>query len=354
METEQPLALLKNMMRTYEGPQNNVTAMSLQGEDVQFLSSGTKDAGIAAEDLIFEIGSITKVFTAILLCLLVEEGKIDPNAPLRTLSDDLAPVPHWITPNSLISHTSGLPRIHVPLWSALLRPLPKDPYASFSRADLLAWMQNWAKTAKQPKPRHLYSNIGIGLLGEALSMLEGKPFTALLTERVITPLGLKDTTAVLTQAQLGRFAPPHNNKGQPVPAWTFQSMAAAGCLRATARDIARLSQRVIKAHHAAETPLDRAIRNSAAPIVGFGPKGQIEPAAQCSGWFLMTLDTNAPGFLHHDGGTAGSTAALYICPEKAAACAILSNTGLAASLWGSAKLSWSNQLRQAHNYFAAC
>ncbi len=339
------------MMRTYEGPSHSVVAMSLRRGKQHFLSSGI--AADVAADQIYEIGSITKVFTAIFLCLLVEEGKIDPNAPLRDISADLAHVPLWITPNSLTSHTSDLPRIHVPLWSALLKPLPQDPYASFSRADLLEWLQRWAQTATQPKPRHLYSNLGVGLLGEAMSMLEGTPFTTLLTERVLTPLGLNDTGATLTGTQLDRFAQPHNTKGNPVPPWTFQSMAAAGCLRATARDLALFSQRIIAAHQAVETPLDRAICRTAEPIFGLGFKGSTKPAAQCSGWLSMTLDKDAPGFLHHDGGTAGSTAALYICPEKASACAILSNTGLAASLWGNAKLSWSNQLRQAHNYFAA-
>lgn len=100
-----------------------------------------------------------------------------------------------------------------------------------------------------------------------------------------------------------------------------------------------------------ETTLDRAICRSGTPILGLGPRGVMEPLAQCSGWLSVTLEKTASAILYHDGGTAGSTSALYICPEKAAALAILSNNGVAAHLWASMKLSWSNQLRQAHDHF---
>src|SRR6056297_1356739 len=60
-----------------------------------------------------------------------------------------------------------------------------------------------------------------------------------------------------------------------------------------------------------------------------------------------------PRILHHDGGTAGSTCAIYVCPERTQALAVLSNNGVAASLWASGKLSWSNQLKQAYEHFTA-
>lgn len=353
MGVEHKTERLRTMMRAYEGPEHTVVAASIRHGEAEFISSGAQPIETLSAELIFEIGSITKVFTAILLCVLVEEGKVDPHAPLREMSDELADIPGWITPERLTAHTSGLPRIHVPIWKALVKPLPDDPYAGFSRSDLLAWFQDWRGKAPGSKLRHAYSNLGIGLLGEAMALSEGKPFVEVLAEKVIVPLGLSDTTSRLDRDQKNRFMHPRNTKGKPVSDWTFQAMAAAGCLRSSARDLAHFSHCVIQALNAPETTLDRAICRSAQPIFGLGWRGGFEPAAQCSGWFSMKLAKGEPHFLHHDGGTAGSTCAIYICPEKAEACVVLSNNGIVANLWAGTKLSWSNQLRQAHGYFQA-
>lgn len=344
---------LRTMMKSYEGPRHTVVALALGGGGCHVISSGSQMPDTSADRLIFEIGSITKVFSAILLHVLVEEGRIDPYAPLRDLSGALTVAPRWITPESLTSHTSGLPRIHVPLWKALIDPLPQDPYAEFSRANLLAWLRERSRRAPPRRRRHAYSNLGIGLLGEAMAMREGKSFTALLTEKVIAPLGLRDTTDRLDGDQNRRFVQPRDTKGRAVVPWTFQAMAAAGCIRSSAHDMARFARRVLQALKSPEAPLDRAIRRSTMPILGLGPRGAMAPTAQCSGWLSLSLGEAHPRILHHDGGTAGSTCAIYICPERERAIAILSNNGIAANLWASTKLSWSNQIKQANTFFAA-
>jgi CubicO group peptidase (beta-lactamase class C family) len=342
---------LRTMMKTYESAQHTVVGMRLEKGEAQFTSAGAPEEKTAPEDLLFEIGSITKVFTAILLCVLVEEGKVDPAAPLREMASELADVPAWITPQSLTSHISGLPRIHVPIWKALIKPLPDDPYAAFSRADLLAWMRNWQGKDPGGTPRHLYSNLGSGLLGEAMALSQGQPFMRLLSDKVITPMGLTDTGYPLRSDQQDRFMPPRHHKGHRLVPWTFQSMAAAGCLRSSAGDFARFADHVLRALNAQETTLDRAICRSTRPVFGLGPRGRMQPSAQCSGWISMALSKTAPGFIYHDGATAGSTCAIYICPDKHEACAVLSNNGIVANLWGSAKLSWSNQLGQVQKLF---
>jgi CubicO group peptidase (beta-lactamase class C family) len=286
------------------------------------------------------------VFTAILRCLLVEDDKIDPHAPLSEVSSDLAHVPDHLTPERLISHTSGLPNIPMPLWRAAITPMPAGPYAGFARADLLRWFRTW-KGKSDPAPRHAYSNLGVGLLGEAMAMQAGKPFMDLLTEKVIAPLELTDSTDRLDGDRQFRFAQPMDMRGRPVSPWTFDALAASGCLRSSARDLARFSDRVMQALAAPETALDRAVCRSTVSILGLGTRGAMVPAAQCSGWLCSRPSQSSPRILHASGGTAGSTCAIYICPEQNAACAVLSNNGIAASLWGSAKLAQSNQLKQA-------
>ncbi len=273
MNTKQR-SILQSMMHPYQGKAHAVAAFGLSHGPVDFISAGRQIAGTPSADWIFEIGSITKVFTAILLCLLEEEGQVDPRAPLREMSDLLADVPDHITPERLSAHVSGLPRLHVPVWKALIHPLPADPYAAFSRADLLDWLHHWRGTAPGAKPRHRYSNLGMGLLGEAMALRMNTPFVDLLANKVLMPLGMGDTGAQLDPDQQPRFAAPHNTKGQPVPAWSFQAMAAAGCLRSSPRDLARFSQQVIRAVNAPETTLDRAICRSTQPIFGLSPGGR--------------------------------------------------------------------------------
>lgn len=344
---------LRNMMKPYEGPNHAVVGFSLRDCASEVLQTATTPANAPAGDWIFEIGSITKVFTAILLCVLIEEGIVDPKAPLSEMSPDLCAVPNWITPESLTTHTSGLPNFYLPLWRVLFSTLQRDPYASFSRSDLLSWLQNWAGKDPGTKRRHAYSNLGVGLLGEAMAMKTGVSFPDLLAQKVTGPLGLGDTTARLSAEQTGRFMQPRNTKGKDVPAWTFDALAGAGALRSSAYDLIQFSVEVLRALDQPLTALDRAICRSVEPLVGLGRRGAREPKAQCSGWLSLKLDRAAPGMLHHDGATAGSTCTLYICPEKAAALGILSNNCVAGNLWASTKLSCSNPGRQALNYFVS-
>ena len=337
---------LRAMMRTYEGAHHTVVALGLRDRTAGFLHSGARLGNVPPEDVIFEIGSITKVFTAILLCLLIEEGKVDPRAPVAEMSEDLADVPQHLTPERLISHTSGLPKIYMPLWKAAITPMPDGPYADFARADLLNWLRNW-KNKPDRANGHAYSNLGVGLLGQAMALQAGRAFTDLLAEKVIVPLGLTDTTDRLDGNAQRRFAQPRNIRGMAVLPWTFQALAAAGCLRSSVRDLARFSQFVIEALSNPQTALDRAVCRSTRPILGLSSGGAFVPAAQCWSWVSTRPGQSSPEILHASGGTAGSTCALYVCPERHAACAILSNNGIAASLWGSMKLGCSNQLRLA-------
>ncbi len=343
---------LDEMMKPYKGPRHTVVASHLRDGRCDIVGSGPNETEAPWDDLIFEIGSITKVFTAILLCVLVEEGKIDPRAPLSEMSGTLKDVPHWITPERLVSHTSGLPNIYAPIWKALFQQQPEGPYANFTRADLLTWVRNWRGKDPGTNLRHGYSNLGYGLLGEAMAMMVGKTFAELLAAKVIHPFGLHDTTGKLSDAQRTRFMQPIYPSGKAATPWTFDALAGAGTLRSSARDLARFSGAVFRAFNAPETSLDRAIRRSTHPLFGLGSRGSMEPTAQCHGWLSVKRVNSEPTLVLANGGTAGSTCALYLCPERSQAVSILSNNGVAANLWASAKLSWSNPLQQAQDLLA--
>lgn len=340
--------LIRSMMRPYESPHHAVVAFLLKDREVTYFRSGPQISEAQHEDWIFEIASITKVFAAILLCKLVEEGKIDPMAPVREMSEVLADVPDWITPERLTAHTSGLPNYYVPLWRAIFRTKPDGPYADFSREDLLAWFRQRGDRSAPKVHRHHYSNLGVGLLGEAMAIMEGQSFPDLLAAKITGPLGLKDTTCRLSGDQERRFAQPRETSGKAVSPWIFQSLAAAGCLRSSAQDLVSFAKVVIRALQTPQTVLERAIARSSIPILGLGRRGALVPTAQCSGWLKVTMDQQVPGYVFHNGGTAGSSCALYISPDRQTAFGILSNNGVAGNLWGATKMNCSKPLEKAH------
>ncbi len=344
---------VRSLVAPYQSPHHTVVTFRVENDAPYIVGSGEQPSGNSYDDLIFEIGSITKVFTAILLCLQVEEGKVDPDAPLAEMSERLSCVPEWITPARLVSHTSGLPNLYVPLWKALFMSAPEGPYAQFTQNDLLGWFQNRRGQDPGDAVHYGYSNLGFGLLGEAIAIREATPFADLLLDKVIHPLGLTDTIGFLSANQQQRFVQPKDVRGNAVSPWRFQALAGAGCLRSSARDMACFSASVMRALTSNDTPLDRAIGRSVEPVFGLGPRRSREQTSQCSGWLSTKFKGADPRFLFANGGTAGSTSSIFICPETSQALGVLSNNGIAGHLWGSMKLGWSNPLRTAHQYFAA-
>ena len=147
--------------------------------------------GTAKPDSIYEIGSITKTFTGLVLSQMVEQGTVRFDDPVRELlPSGLVPKPAGgeITLLSLATQHSGLPRL-----PDNLHPTnPADPYADYRPADLYAFLAKHT-VAMPAQTEYLYSNLGFGLLGYALSNRAGVPYSALLEQEVTGPLGMRDT-----------------------------------------------------------------------------------------------------------------------------------------------------------------
>ena len=191
--------------------------------------------GAAKPDSIFEIGSITKTFTGLMLAQMAEQGKVKLEDPVRELLPPGTvdkPSGNEITLLDLATQYSGLPRMPGNFHPAN----PANPYADYSHANLYAFM------AKQTvaKPAHtdfLYSNLGFGLLGQALSNRAGMLYSALLEQEIAGPLGLKDTVVSLSPDQKARFIPGHDSDHHPAQAWDLDAFAGAGAIRSTASDM---------------------------------------------------------------------------------------------------------------------
>ena len=177
--------------------------------------------GGAGPRTIFQIGSVTKVFTALLLADMAERGEVHLSDPAASYLPGPAP-PGLVTLADLATHTSGLPRLPRDLFlSALLHPA--DPYARYPVARLVRAARH-ALRAGSPGSPYAYSNFGFGLLGYLLGQAAGTPYETLVTTRICVPLGLSDTTFAVPDP---RRAAQGHRRGRPVADWRMGALAGA-------------------------------------------------------------------------------------------------------------------------------
>ncbi len=191
-------------------------------------------------DTVFEIGSITKVFTALLLALLGQDGLVHLDDPARLyLPDGVRLHQHGeqeITLRHLATHTAGLPRMPLNFFATMFRD-SANPYARYSEKEMYAAVSS-IEPQRDAGAKAEYSNLGMGLLGHLLVRKAGaKSYEDLVIRRVCDPLGMPDTRITLTQGQERRFSPGYKKAGKATPHWTFQSLQGAGALHSTADDL---------------------------------------------------------------------------------------------------------------------
>ncbi len=203
------------------------------------LGAGTVNGpGTAAPDgaTVYEIGSVTKTFTATLLAEMAVQGQARLDQPVAKLLPDSVHVPQYqgisITLLDLATQSSGLPRLP----DNLNPPDMADPYADYTAADLYAFLSSYA-LPREPGARYEYSNLGVGLLGFALARRANTDYERLVRDRIAEPLGMSDTRIILTPDEQARLAPGHDIGGDMVPNWDMSVLAGAGGLRSTARDM---------------------------------------------------------------------------------------------------------------------
>ncbi len=269
--------------------------------------------GTAKPDSIFEIGSITKTFTGILLAQLVADGKVNFDEPVRELLPPGAvqkPEGAEVTLLDLATQHSGLPRM-----PDNFRPAdPKNPYADYRAANLYEFLNSHG-LAKPPNPPFLYSNLGLGLLGQALANRAGMSYPELLKQKIAEPLQLKDLVISLSQEQQARFIQGHDGEHHPAHPWDLDAFAGAGAIRSTASDM--LTYLEAQLHPDKFPALTAAIQQShelRADAMGGMRIGL--------GWLYVEKD----GFYWHNGGTGGFSSYAFFDPKNDCAAVILFNT----------------------------
>jgi CubicO group peptidase (beta-lactamase class C family) len=187
---------------------------------------------------LFEIGSVTKTFTALLLADSVERGQLKLDDPVRLYLPESVTIPkrgdQEIKLEHLATHTSALPRI--PLSIAATAIFSTNPYKNYDADDLYKTLAGLS-LARDPGEKYAYSNLAFGLLGHVLSRQAGSSFEDLVVKRICDPLGLRDTRVNLDENQRKRFAAPYTASATAASTWEFDVIAGAGALRSTADDM---------------------------------------------------------------------------------------------------------------------
>lgn len=187
-------------------------------------------------DTIFEIGSATKVFTSLLLADMVQRGEVALADPVAKYLPADVKVPERggraITLVDLSTHTSGLPRMP----SNFNPKDPANPYADYTTELLFQFISSYQLT-RDIGSQFEYSNLGGGLLGQALAHRAGVDYEALVRSRITGPLGMNSTGITLSPQMKARLAVGHNDKLVTVPNWDLPALAGAGALRSSVNDM---------------------------------------------------------------------------------------------------------------------
>ena len=292
-------------------PKGIIVTAERSGELVQFAAAGKREhTGIPPERVIFEIGSITKAFTGLLLAQAVVEGKVALDTPIKKLiaaktsfADSRVSA---ITLKQLATHTSGLPRLPDNIDQGADAA---DPYAHYDRAKLNAYLAS-AKLLGEPPFEVSYSNLGVGLLGDLLSRVYGKPWEVLVAEKITGPLGMKDTVVNLSDDQRKRFAPPYAGD-QKVKPWELTALAGAGALRSSAADMMIFGDALLAPE---KTPLMEAFALMLQPQT---PEG--------NGLAIGIGKLDGKRVFEHDGGTGGYRSLLRALPDSRSVRVVLVN-----------------------------
>lgn len=300
----------------------------VDGERSAVYTYGKLDNGVRLDgDTVFEIGSITKTFTATLLAEQVTRGKLKLDQPVASLLPGFT-VPSrngkQVTLGNLAMQHSGLPRLPTNFKPADAM----DPYADYGAAQLKAFLASYT-LPRDPGASYEYSNLGVGLLGYALGVHAGTGYEQLLQKQVLQPLGMRDSTTVQTAAVRAHMAPGRDASGKPAANWHIDALAGAGSLVSSGNDMLRY----LKANMGLlPSPLYPAMQFAqAARTEGPSPSERI-------GLVWMTHHDADGDIIEHGGQTGGYASYLGFTADRRHGIVILTNQSMSPEELGRATL----------------
>jgi serine-type D-Ala-D-Ala carboxypeptidase/endopeptidase len=278
--------------------------------------------GPAKTDAIFEIGSISKTFTGLILAQMVAQHKVKLEDPVRELlpaGTVAKPDGAEITLLDLATQHSGLPRL-----PDNFRPTdPQDPYAAYQAANLYEFIAGHG--VKRPSNAVFsYSNLGLGLLGQALANRSGLDYPELLRTEITGPLKMTDTVVNLSPEQEKRFIPGHDAQHRAARPWNLAALAGAGAIRSTAADMLTYLEAQLHPDRVPRTAADSPSATLASALqMSHELHADALPKLKVALAWLYSTET---GTFVHDGATGGYSSYAFFNPKEDCAAVVLFNT----------------------------
>ncbi len=278
---------------------------------VTYGSSGAKDGRPLDGDTVFQLGSVTKVFTALLLADMVQRGEVKLDDPASKYLPTGVRMPQRGRPITLLdlaTHRSGLPSMPT---NFDLEAQP-NPIEAYSLDDLYEFLGSYTPDS-EPGEKGAYSNVGVALLGRLLAQRAGMDYEALLKVRVLGPLGMHSSSITLSEDQGSRLAPGHDRYQRPVDTWEMKTLQGSGSLRSTANDMLLFLSASLGY---LDTPLKAALeyqRTTRSPM----------NADRALAWGVGAVGTEE--YFGHEGGKAGYRAAVILSPKLRTGVVVLMN-----------------------------
>jgi serine-type D-Ala-D-Ala carboxypeptidase/endopeptidase len=280
-----------------------------------FGSSGVPGLNLGS-DTVFEIASITKVLTSLLLADMVQRREVafdDPVAKYLPASLTLHQRGRPITLLDLASYTSGLPIMPgnmPPKWWTL-----PNPMVDYTEGKLYEFLSSYVPEY-EPGIRYEYANLGFGLLGVALALRAGKSYEELLIERVCNPLGLSHTRMTLSDDMRRHLVQPHDLELKPTPLWDMQALAGGGAFRSNAQDLTVFLKACVGLK---QTPLSKAM----ARLIETRTPTRLAGTEAALGWFITSAKDEE--FVWKTGGSGGCNSFVGFSTRNRCGAIVLSN-----------------------------
>jgi len=270
---------------------------------------------IPDSETIYEIGSITKTFTALLMMDFLQSKGLSINIPINNLLPSDIHLLQYndksINVKHLLNHTSGLPRLPDDFENGMDI---NNPYKHYDSTKVYSYLKNF-NLQVEPGQTWEYSNLGLGIAGTILERQTHKSYEQLLLEKICVPLGLNKTKLLLSGSDSLNFATGYNTHGLKVQYWDdFQAFKGIGAIRSNAKDLISYGK-IILNHESSylKTQIDSCLKVTY----------EIDDFKMSSGW--LNLKFNGNECLFHDGGTGGFSSFIVISRVKNIVLVVLFN-----------------------------
>jgi len=265
------------------------------------------------EEAVFEVGSISKVFTSILFSKQLASNSLSADDKMLSFlpsNEDASDGSKEITLKMLANHTSGLPRIPLNMLPVMMAD-QSNPYKNYTEELLKDFYQGEIILDNAPNTTYAYSNLGAGTLGYILSKKAEMTYEELLQQDILQPLGMTSSSSILSQIESSKLVSGLNPDGTETSNWDFTDAAVgAGGIKSNATDMEKFIRKNFEDDAVYNLPQQSTFTVSANLKIGLG-------------WHI-SIDSDTE-LLWHNGGTGGYRSCMVLDKKSKKAVLILSN-----------------------------